>query len=311
MKKKLILLPTLLIPVFLSACSYRTEHIALEEFFDIRTDYDSTFVFEENNRRKEYEYFNDTDYNGKVMDIIRENCSDAKLIGKKDGYKTDWRIDTLTYRFRLVDDYKKMDCFVITIYEDGDVYTFAGGSGWPIGPEDQYTAYKISDEAVENIFSKANAYAEELDTYFKEEEDKAKEKATIDNFFTEYSKLDKRTVTYRVEARPYRGRMGYMEFNIEDTDGDILEDMTALEYQASEDNSYYGGETFSCCVNDNSWSLNFRSDYKPYAYMYYMYETKYGDRAVIQYYDVNQEKLATLDNKLYDKIKDQLPEQED
>ena len=310
MKKKLLLLPTLLTSCFLGACSYRTEHIALEEFFEIRTDYDSSFIFEENNRRKEYEYFNDTDYDGKVMDIIRENCSDAKLIGKKDGYKTDWRIDTLTYRFRLVDDYKKMDCFVITIYEDGDLYTYACGTGWPIGPEDQYTAYKISDEAVENIFSKANAYAEEVDNYFKEEESKAKEKATIENFFTEYSKLDKKTVTYRVEARPYRGRMGYTEFNIEDTDGDILEDMAALEYQASEDHSNYGDSTFMCYASDN-WSLTFSNPNYPFVYMYYMYETKYGDRSVVQYYDVNQEKLTALDNKLYNRIKDQLPEKED
>ena len=310
MKKKLLLLPTLLTSCFLGACSYRTEHIALEEFFEIRTDYDSSFIFEENNRRKEYEYFNDTDYDGKVMDIIKENCKDAKLIGKKDGYKTDWRIDTLTYRFRLVNDYKKMDCFVITISEDGDLYTYACGTGWPIGPEDQYTAYKISDEAVENIFSKANAYAEEVDNYFKEEESKAKEKATIDNFFAEYSKLDKRTVTYRVEARPYRGRMGYMEFNIEDTNGDILEDMTALEYQASEDHSNYGNSTFMCYASD-SWSLTFSNPNYPFVYMYYMYETKYGDRSVVQYYDVNQEKLTALDNKLFDKIKDQLPEKED
>ena len=128
MKKKLILLPILLVPCFLSACDYRTEHIKLQEILDINDGHDSRIYVTEGIAETNYEYFDNIDYDLSAYKIFQENLKDAELVGLTDGLGN--INEFVSYSFNLNDKYKKMSSFFIYTYKDGTVITYCNTAVW-------------------------------------------------------------------------------------------------------------------------------------------------------------------------------------
>ena len=304
MKKKILLLPITLLSSFLSACTYRTEFIPLEEIYTIDREDNAG-----------YYYYEDTeycDYCCDMFNILKTYTSNAELIKKIDDsipYRGN-NIKSIYYRFYINDSFKKMDYFTITAYDTGDIEVRVSGADWPMSPENQNTLYKIDEKTTTDLFSAVASYVEDMEATLKEEEGAAEEASKIDNFFTAYSNLPNKKVTYAyIDYEPRESRQRVREIDIPDKDGDILESLVGLEYKIRKDNGGYiyvdSSNSIRVAVNDG-WRMTL--DYmNATGFVYYEYVSKYNGPSVYSYsFTVNSIKIETLQKKLYSKIKDQI-----
>ena len=304
MKKKLILLPTLLTSCFLGACSYRTEYISLQDMLSIDNRNSVGFYLDSEHNN---------DFENVVFDILKANISDAKMIGRSEGYEDSYKVRSIDYHFAIENDFKKMNSFFIDVYETGYVQTDVSGAGWLVYPESQRTLYTISEEATEKIFQEVEARVKEVNETLEAEKETAKNEHTIEKFFTTYSGLNDRSVIITKEGysqkehRPY-----YTDHVVKDADGDILEDLVNLEFEIKEDETFHINNDNSLYISaGNEWNMRI-SRYNSKGIMRFPYKSKYyGDISGECHFTVNTEKLLKLFEKLESKIKDQLPEQED
>ena len=319
MKKKLFLLPIALFSSFLGACEYRTEFIPLKDIFNIDKQGHYGYYY--------YDHYSDhyecRDYKNDVLNILKTYTSDAeyvKRINDSSDFQRSYNVKTINYRFNISGDYKKMNYFIINAYETGDIEVRVSGAGWPVSPQDQNSLYRISEETASELFTTFTSYVEDMSAGLEQEEETVKEASKIDNFFTAYSNLENKKVTYSYSGHDSRIKRPYVrEIDIPDKDGEYLELLVDLEYKRYGDDVTYGFDEYihvssSDCIKvtaNEGWCMTL--DYKEATgYMYYEYKSKYqGLGSYTYYFSVNQSKIDTLYKKIYGEIKDQLPEQED
>lgn len=303
MKKKLFLLPIALLSTFLGACTYRTEFIPLKDIFNI--DKQDNYGY--------YSYKNQDycDYKGDISNIFKTYVGEAEVVKKIDSgiSSLDYNLNKIDYRFNISGDYKKMNYFFVTAYETGDIEVRVSGAGWPMSPEDQNTLYKLNDEATGKLFQEITTYTEDMITGLEEEKEAAKEASKIDNFFTAYSNLEKRYVTYsyyfydRNVKRPC-----VREIDVPDNDGEYLELLVDLEYKRYAENNgiFVNNEDCIKVTINEQWHMVL--DYmQATGYVYYEYESKYQGPTAYEYcFTVNQSKIDTLYRKIYEQVKNQI-----
>lgn len=303
MKKKLFLLPIALLSTFLGACTYRTEFIPLKDIFNI--DKQNNFGY--------FSYKNQDycDYKGDISNIFKTYVGEAEVVKKIDSgiSSLDYNLNKIDYRFNISGDYKKMNYFFVTAFETGDIEVRVSGAGWPMSPEDQNTLYKLNDEATGKLFQEITTYTEDMITGLEEEKEAVKETSKIDNFFTAYSNLGKRNVTYsyyfydRNVKRPC-----VREIDVPDNDGEYLELLVDLEYKRYAENNgiFVNNEDCIKVTINEQWRMVL--DYmQATGYVYYEYESKYQGLTAYEYcFTVNQSKIDTLYRKIYEQVKNQI-----
>lgn len=310
MKKKLFLLPIVLFSSFLSACEYRTEFIPLKDIFTIDKDDNYGYYY--------YDHDDYRDYKNDVLNILKTYTSDAeyvKRINDSSDFQRNYNVKTINYHLNISGDYKKMNYFIIKAYETGDIEVRVSGAGWPMSPQDQNSLYRISEEAASELFTTVASYVEDMNACLEQEKETAKEASTIDKFLAAYSTLENRKVTYSYSGHDSRIKRPYVrEIDIPDNDGEYLELLVDLEYKRYSDDVTYGFDEYihvssSDCIKvtaNEGWWMTL--DYKEATgYMYYEYKSEYQDLSSYTYYfSVNQSKINTLYEKIYNEIKNQI-----
>ena len=308
MKKKLLLLPVVLFSSFLGACEYRTEFIPLKEIFNIDKQGHYGYYYYDH-YSDHYEY---RDYKNDVLNILKTYTSDAeyvKRINDSNDFQHSYNVKTISYRFNISGDYKKMNYFIINAYETGNIEVRVSGAGWPVSPQNQNSLYRISEETASELFTTFTSYVEDMSVGLEQEEETAKEASKIDNFFAAYSNLENRNVTYsyyfydRNVKRPC-----VREIDIPDNDGEYLELLVDLEYKRyTEDNGIFvnNEDCIKVTINEQ-WHMVL--DYmQATGYVYYEYESKYKGLTAYEYrFTVNQSKVDALYRKMYDQVKNQI-----
>lgn len=308
MKKKLLLLPIVLFSSFLGACEYRTEFIPLKDIFNIDKQGHYGYYYYDH-YSDHYEY---RDYKNDVLNILKTYTSDAeyvKRINDSSDFQRSYNVKTISYRFNISGDYKKMNYFIINAYETGDIEVRVSGAGWPISPQDQNSLYRISEETASELFTTVTSYIEDMNAGLEQEEETVKEASKIDNFFTAYSTLENRKVTYSYSGYDSRIKRPYVrEIDIPDNDGEYLELLIDLEYKRyAEDNGIFvnNEDCIKVTINEQ-WHMVL--DYmQATGYVYYEYESKYKGLTAYEYrFTVNQSKVDALYRKMYDQVKNQI-----
>lgn len=304
MKKKLLLLPVVLFSSFLGACEYRTEFIPLKDIYTI--DKGNSLGSCRYNDKQQF------DYDDSLLNILKTYTSDAeyvKRINDSNDFQRSYNVKTISYRFNISGDYKKMNYFIINAYETGNIEVRVSGAGWPVSPQNQNSLYRISEETASELFTTFTSYAEDMSAGLEQEEETAKEASKIDNFFAAYSNLENRNVTYsyyfydRNVKRPC-----VRDIDIPDNDGEYLELLIGLEYKRyAEDNGIFvnNEDCIKVTINEQ-WHMVL--DYmQATGYVYYEYESKYKGLTAYEYrFTVNQSKIDTLYRKIYDQVKNQI-----
>lgn len=300
MNKKLLLIPITLMSCFMGACTYDVKHVGINEILDYSLD--STGYFFIYGLGNDYDTYND--YEHAVANIIRNNIGEVGAGKKADGLSDVGNGRQMEYRFQTSTTHNRMYYFTIYIYEDGTMDTYAGGSSFSfVGPKDQYTTYKISEESATKIIDKTIERKEECDAIILADRARAKEYATFENFFNEFNKKENSRIYYREKEYAPRSQPHNLEHIIEDKDGDILEDIMGLEYQDQEEYTYVSGTSTISLFIDTNWQLHI--DYtNGHGYMYYAFDATITEVDCIEkYFTVNKEKLDTLNDKLLKIIK--------
>ena len=300
MNKKLFLIPVTLMSCFMSACTYRTPHVSLNEILTLATD------------KTGYYYINDDyyrDFNEGVFNILKTNLEDAELDGNK-YYESGYKTDSIFYSFNIGNKYKKMEYFSIQVYVTGYVETNVTGSGWFIAPESQTTLYTIDKEKANKLFQEVTEYTAQIEAEVQAEKQAALEKNTLEKFFTTFSNMKYRHVEYMKKREEYgEPRLGYEHYIITDKDGDILEDLTNLEYEDMGKEDYYSFDDTSMLrieLDDEDYTMLQISEYSQIACLYCNYVSKYyGLCTAGQYFSVNKDKLNNLFVKVRNKAKAQ------
>ena len=297
MNKKLLLLPITLMSSFLGACTYRTEHIPLSEIFTISTN-DTGYYYMND------EYYKDFDDG--VFNILKTNLGDAKLEGNR-RYNEDYRTNSVNFNFYAENRYKKMDYFSIQVYVTGYVETNVSGSGWPVAPENQQTLYTINKETAKKVYQEIVERTANVKADIEAEKQAALEAHSLDKFFTTFSNMEHRQVEWMEKGSAYREpRVFYDVHTVEDKDGDILEALTTLEYNAIKPNDFYSFDDtlmLKIELEEEDYTMLRISSYSCMAQLVCSYESKYyGLCTSERYYTVNREKLDNLFLKVYNKI---------
>lgn len=308
MKKKLLVLPIVLFSSFLGACEYRTEFIPLKEIFNIDKQGHYGYYYYDH-YSDHYEY---RDYKNDVLNILKTYTSDAeyvKRINDSSDFQRSYNVKTISYRFNISGDYKKMNYFIINAYETGDIEVRVSGAGWPVSPQNQNSLYRISEETASELFTTFTSYVEDMNAGLEQEEETVKEASRIDNFFTVYSNLENRHVTYSCCFYDKKVSRQYArEIDIPDNDGEYLELLVDLEYKRyAEDNSIFVNNEDCIKVTINEQWYMILDHMQATGYVYYEYESKYKGLTAYEYrFTVNQSKIDALYRKIYDEIKDQI-----
>ena len=301
MKKKLLLLPVILFTSFLGSCTYRTEHIPLKDILTLdREDYYGWCYYGN-------EGF--LDYTDDVLNIFKTYISDAEMVGTTNTFVSRSNLECIQYNFNISDEYKKMNSFAIYVFDNGDIETNVTGPGWPVSPAPQRTLYKISDDTTEDLFAAVHTFVAEREASIKEEREAAEDASTIDNFLTTYSNMESRPVSYKYRYGSSRdGRLCIATIDIFDTDGDILESLTDLDYKVctEDERIYVDSEDCIVLTIDDSWRMTL--DYQgATGSMYYEYKSKYNGLSAYGYdFKVNKDKVGALYDKVYSRVKDQI-----
>ena len=304
MNKKLFLIPITLVSCFMSACTMETKHIPIEDILKYSDESVGNFYIEDPDK----DYGSYQDYKHSIASILKDNLNEAEFVARTaclSGYNN---IKTVQYRFNTSNKHEKMDFFMISVYENGVIDTYACGSGYPFAPKDQYTTYKIEKEKAKTIFNTAVEEVEKRETLKAEEKAQAEEYTTMDNFFSEYSKQQPKRINYHYQgsSKGYKHLEKY-SYVIYDKDGDIYEDILGLECQIVNPEKGYlevsgyenivltaveqPGERWSILIDRNNGN----------GYMYYFHDSDYyGGFSIEKYFTVNKEKLNALDDKLYE-----------
>ncbi len=308
MKKKLLVLPIVLFSSFLGACEYRTEFIPLKEIFNIDKQGHYGYYYYDH-YSDHYEY---RDYKNDVLNILKTYTSDAeyvKRINDSNDFQRSYNVKTISYRFNISGDYKKMNYFIINAYETGNIEVRVSGAGWPMSPQNQNSLYRISEETASELFTTFTSYVEDMSAGLEQEEETAKEASKIDNFFAAYSNLENRNVTYLYYSYDRNvKRPCVREIDIPDNDGEYLELLVDLEYKRyAEDNGIFvnNEDCIKVTINEQ-WHMVL--DYmQATGYVYYEYESKYKGLTAYEYrFTVNQSKVDALYRKMYDQVKNQI-----
>ena len=297
MNKKLLLLPITLMSSFLGACTYRTEHIPLNEIFTISTNGTGYYYMND-------EYYKDFDDG--VFNILKTNLGDAKLEGNK-RYNEDYRTDSVNFTFYVENRYKKMDYFSVQVYVTGYVETYVSGSGWLVAPENQQTLYTINKETAKKVYQEVVERTANVKADIEAEKHSALEAHSLDKFFTTFSNMKYRQVEWMEKGSAYKEpRVFYDVRTVEDKDGDILEALTTLEYNAIEPNDFYSFDDtlmLKIELEEEDYTMLRISSYSCMAQLVCSYESKYyGLCNAERYYTVNREKLDNLFQKVHSKI---------
>ena len=300
MNKKLFLIPITLMSCFMSACTYRTPHVSLNEILTLATDKTGYYYIHDDYYR---------DFNEGVFNILKTNLEDAELDGNK-YYESGYKTDSIFYSFNIGNKYKKMDIFNIRVYATGYVETYVAGSGWFIAPESQTTLYTIDKEKANKLFQEVTEYTAQIEAEVQAEKQAALEKNTLEKFFTTFSNMKYRHVEYMKKREEYgEPRLGYEHYIITDKDGDILEDLTNLEYEDMGDKDYYSFDDTSMLrieLDDEDYTMLQISEYSQIACLYCNYVSKYyGLCTAEQCFSVNKDKLNNLFAKVRNKAKAQ------
>ena len=299
MNKKLFLIPITLMSCFMSACTYRTPHVSLNEILTLATD------------KTGYYYINDDyyrDFNEGVFNILKTNLEDAELDGNK-YYESGYKTDSIFYSFNIENKYKKMDIFNIRVYATGYVETHVAGSGWFIAPESQTTLYTIDKEKANKLFQEVTEYTAQVEAERETERETALEAHSLDKFFTTFSNMKHRQVEWMEKGSAYKEpRVFYDVHTVEDKDGDILEALTTLEYEVIEPRNYYPFDDtlmLKIELEEENYTMLRISSYSCMAQLVCSYESKYyGLCTAERYYSVNREQLDNLFLTVYNKIED-------
>ena len=170
MKNKLFLLPTLLIPVFLSGCHHRAAHLNFNDILNKKAD--SGYIKTSDK--------NDYDYGLKIHDIMK-SYSD---VVKKQAFFSEGKESDMWMEYDI-NPYSDVDfnIFKIYFYNNGKVNTICSGASMLSGAYTQKTSYTMSEDSFNSLKQEINDRIDEVNRIFKEEEAKAREYATIDRFF--------------------------------------------------------------------------------------------------------------------------------
>ena len=297
MKKKLLTIPIAFMCTLLGACNpgswfepKEVSPVYIDQWLENAEDPSTTpnpaeFYYVENG--KSYPYMDD--YGLKVRDIIKDRVTGSPKSSNGNIHKGD--IDYVGYFIRSY--VGRLTYCSIRVFDDGDIVTEAGGSGWG-APKDQYFVYSVGTSITSEIISKTKERYTELDNTFNEEYEKVREEASLDKFFKSIEEADtKAYVSYEDEAHSVH--------NFHDDDGSILAELKELEYEAKDRKFSVPCLPMFKYYLTNDWILNIYwgaegVDYDIASIDYVSKEqpSSYFTRHYFYYYSINQAKAKAL-----------------
>ena len=210
------------------------------------------FYYLENGKEKETH----EDYELKVRDTIKDGVKNTT--SKKVDYKYTVKdgVDYVGYLVR--NSVGRLTYCNIKIYDDGEIITGAGGSGWG-SPKDQFFVYSVGTTITSEIISEVKARYAEITEQLKNDYEIVKEEASIENFFKAVEATDVPASIHYKETRV--NKEPYETNDLADKDYAILNELKELDYQSKE-RDYSTGllPMFQYFVPDKNWSLNIYCD---------------------------------------------------
>ena len=291
MKKKLLLLPIVLMSSFMGACSYRTEFVRLEEILTLDSNINS-------------QYYIDGSFNIDMLDEVykffQTNLVGAELV-KRGTYDDGYKVKSVSYGFDFEQRYKKMDYFYITVYTTGYIDVMSTGSGWPMSPERQCAVYKIDKEKAQKTYKDVSDYTRELEERIEQERQEELEKLTLENFFASFSNMEYRRIIHDREGYDSNRHRPYHVEHVFMNNDDLYEDILGLGYEEVIDDTNYDDSICVILKTDNDTQLTIE---RYGAFLVGYYDSKFYDSplSVNRNFKLNEERVDNLLRKMDDLI---------
>ena len=235
-KKKLLLIPVVLMSCFIAGCEYDTYLVPLHQWIEHNGKLfdDPRFYVQNKDEEKSGGYI---DYEEYVNRVIKERTKDAEQVSKK----ILKNITTDTYvSYNLICHIEKMEYCSVHVYDNGYITTFAHAevdfiSAFFGRPKDQKVTYKIEEEKAKEIIELAT------NRYLEIKEEIAREDAEL----TEEAKIENVLNTFEQSEEPlkiwynYKGNDVFYPWTFIDTNRELLIDFKTIEYEDTEDEFVY------------------------------------------------------------------------
>ncbi len=236
MKKKVIIIPVILLSSLLGACHRlslfepkEVSPVSIQGWLSVSKNPSedpngSEFWIKDNDEEKTRYY----DYELKVRDILEANIANHSGNEVKSNDIARSNLDFIGYQIRA--NYNHLDGCVIYVYEDGTITTQAYGSGWG-APKPQFYVYDVGKTVTDKIISEVKERYYEIDETLNNIYETVKEEATLDKFFTT---VEESTTPALIKYRETRKDEEENTFNYHDDDRSVLKDLKELEYTPKE-----------------------------------------------------------------------------
>ena len=297
MKKKLLLLPVILMSGVLTACGIKIDHVSLKEMYDTKK-FDNYASCNLNFPGVGVEYVNDD--NQKIFNILKGYTYDAEMIGKIDTYSSiTYDKKTITYSFDIEDRPKKMCYFEMRFYDNGRIETYAAGNGSFFYPKEQYTAYKIDESVAKSLFTEVTDYALEYTR------NRVKQDTRIEDFTERltYNRVNDFGLRIQTNEEPPR----QLTYDVVDKTGAVLNVFKEIKFETTDVELEVN--LYKCIsIAANSYWRMFIDYENCNGYMKYEYDSPLeegGHGTVMQFFRANRPGVTNLYGTIFDMISDQ------
>ena len=288
MKRKLVLLPIILMSTFLGACQKEREHINVEEYLNVKpSDGYAYFSVGEDNK---------IDYEGKVQNIFKKYLND--LTAEPRYYFPQEECDYVG--LSIYGEYKGFSSFTINVYGVGQINTYCSGEYKP-----QETTYLIDESVAKALIKEVTDRRDEIDSIIKQSEETAIEEHNVDKFFEILESVSNKSFKYQdITYTPQDQMAGVTTYTVNDTDGSLTEELKNIGYHYMPNNhSKRRDFSIEYKVNDN-WYLRIFSSYYYIATVTYKYSNPFYETEVQMDYNINDNAERTRTNAFIEKIRE-------
>lgn len=277
MNKKLILLPISLLPCLLTGCNNK-DHIGIGQYFTFER-YDFTHVLV--NSEDQY------DYNGVIRRILNKYVDKMnKQFAYSKGNNDPW----MEYSFQISDG-NYFSNFKVAFYDDGKINTHCDGQSL-FSSKSQNTTYKINKEDLNKLKEEVIARRDEVNRIFEEEDTKAKEYTTAENFCNLLENPEDKDNCY-IDTKFGKNTV---DKRLKKFTSELISAMRDLEYEWCQDLTLTISDECLIIAVSKDWYMVVSSA-SPYANMFYTYGNTLTYVSLIKTFKISEEKKEVLINR--------------
>ena len=234
MKKKLLLIPILLIGPMMIGCKYDTPLVGVREWVKHNGYMNHEPGFSVQNKEEERSGAS-IDYDNQVAEIIYDKILDAEFLGENLPKNKKERTDVFV-GYSIDCHLRQMNSCQIFIYDNGFITSKAYGDSTIWGsPKDQDASYRISKENAEYIIEKATERYLEIKETKEKEHAEYLERAELENVFKRAEETTEKLMLWSYTPPTEEGRL----FDIPDENREFLDSLKSIEYEQKSEQWYY------------------------------------------------------------------------